>query len=261
MSQPDVFTEAVFFFEGTEIAAEMHYAEFEALINHAATLETFAASVVRGAYALVGAGLAVRGMVCFLLRIDENGRADSQFRVPLRHLVRNAGLGPDVGCGPVRLACRSQCSVSWHAMNLWEPGEEGDNHPLKAVQKAVWRNRLGLNLTHASAEDAAELEPVVGLDIVASGPVPPRTVRREHLIEETLDHEGRVSLQQVIAQHKSRLESQAKKHRADLEQQQQTYLDQIRSCRDEIQELKSRLRQEQHRNQRLQQLLRGDFGS
>jgi len=30
MSQQDAFAEAVFFFEGAEIAAEMHYAEFEA---------------------------------------------------------------------------------------------------------------------------------------------------------------------------------------------------------------------------------------
>ena len=260
MSQQDAFAEAVFFFEGAEIAAEMHYAEFEALLNHAATLETFAASVVRGAYAVVGTGLAVRGLVCFQLRVDEDGRADSEFSVPLRHLVRTAGLGPDVGCGPVRLACRSQCSVSWHAMNLWEPGDDPEIHPLKVVQKAVWRNRLGLQLTLDASEP--QFDTAVGLGLIPGQAAPPRqAARREHKIDEALDDAGRVSLQQLIQQHAQQLESQATRYRADLEQQQQIYLDQIRGCRDEIQKLKSMLRHEQHRNRRLQQLLRGEIGS
>jgi hypothetical protein len=262
MSQQDAFAEAVFFFEGPDVAAEMYYAEFEALLDHAATLEAFAASVVRGAYAVVGTGLAVRGLVCFQLSIDEEGWADSEFRVPLRHLVRTAGMGPDVGCGPVRLACRSQCSVSWHAMNLWEPDDEPEAHPLKVVQSAVWRNRLGLKLTPVAQDDAPLLGVAVGLDVVPQEMAPPQpAARREHKIDETLDGDGRVSLQQLIQQHAQQLESQATKHRADLEQQQQIYLDQIRGCRDEIQKLKSLLRQEQHKNRRLQQLLRGELGS
>jgi hypothetical protein len=36
------------------------------------------------------------------------------------------------------------------------------------------------------------------------------------------------------------------------------YLDQIRNCKDEIQKLKSALRNEQERSRRLQQLLRGE---
>ena len=94
MSQQDAFAEAVFFFEGDDISTEMHYREFEALLNQATTLENFAASQVRGAYVVVGTGLAVRGMVSFLLRIDEDGHADRNFSVPLRHLVRHAGPGP-----------------------------------------------------------------------------------------------------------------------------------------------------------------------
>ena len=46
--------------------------------------------------------------------------------------------------------------------------------------------------------------------------------------------------------------------RDDLHEQQQTYLDQIRGLRDDMQELKVALRHEQDRNRRLQELLRGD---
>ncbi len=154
MSQQDAFAEAVFFFDGDDISVEMHYSEFEALLNQTGTLENFAASQVRGAYAVVGTGLAVRGLVTFMLRIDENGHADPAFSVPLRHLVRHAGPGPDIGWGTIRLASRAQCSVSWHAMNLWEPEGEGESNPIRVVQRAAWRNRLGLKLS--KSESAGE---------------------------------------------------------------------------------------------------------
>ena len=144
MSQQGAFAEAVFFFEGDDISVEMHYSEFEALLNQSATLEKFAASHVRGAYVVVGTGLAVRGLVTFMLRVDENGHADPGFSIPLRHLVRHAGPGPDIGCGTIRLASRAQCSVSWHAMNLWEPEGEGEANAVRVIQRAAWRNRLGL---------------------------------------------------------------------------------------------------------------------
>ena len=62
----------------------------------------------------------------------------------------------------------------------------------------------------------------------------------------------------LIRQHNEQLTRVSVKYREDLESQQQLYLDQIRSCRDEIQRLKAALRNEEQRSRRLQQLLRGD---
>jgi hypothetical protein len=275
MSQQDAFAEAVFFFDGEDIAAEMHYAEFESLLNQATTIEQFAASLVRGAYVVVGTGLAIRGMVTFLLRIDENGRADSNFTVPLRHLVRHAGPGPDIGHGPIRLASRTQCSVSWHAMNLWEPEGEGDAHPLRVVQRMVWRNRLALKLSKSDAVSPFVDAPAVdapGANLIEPvGKVGPKSAPRKAIVRSKAPHaddkidrafgeEGRISLTQLIQQHNNSVDSLTRKYRLDLEQQQQIYLDQIRGCRDEIQRLKTLLRHEQNRNRRLQQLLRGEVG-
>ena len=289
MSQQDAFAEAVFFFEGDDISVEMHYPEFEALLNQTTILENFAASQVRGAYVVVGTGLAVRGMVSFLLRIDENGRADQAFSVPLRHLVRHAGPGPDIGCGAIRLASRAQCSVSWHATNLWEPEGEGEQNPLRVVQRAAWRNRLGLKLSKGdvngespllsvpardNARNDAQLEPTSGEKAGAkstakSGPKPAARkapikaaaiVQADDKIDRAFGDEGRISLTQLIQQQNSNVDSLTRKYRLDLEQQQQIYLDQIRGCRDEIQRLKALLRHEQNRNRRLQQLLRGEVG-
>ncbi len=282
MGQQDAFAEGVFFFEGDDIAVEMRYPEFEALLNQTATLDHFAASLVRGAYVVLGAGLAVRGLVCFLLRIDENGRADPNFAVPLRHLVRHAGAGPDIGCGAIRMASRAQCSVSWHALNLWEPEGEGEQHPLRVVQRAAWRNRLGLKLAIGDVDgavpllgppeaDAAPTDPKIESTPIAkpipkaggrkASAKPPAVVPPDDKIDQVFGEEGRVSLSQLIAQHNSNVDGLMRKSRADLEQQQQGYLDQIRGCRDEIQRLKALLRHEQNRNRRLQQLLRGEVGN
>ena len=94
MSQQDAFAEAVFFFEGDDISVEMHYSEFEALLNQSATLENFAASQVRGAYVVVGTGLAVRGLVTFMLRVDENGHAARVLPVHSRNVVEGGLAAP-----------------------------------------------------------------------------------------------------------------------------------------------------------------------
>jgi hypothetical protein len=274
MSQQDAFGEAVFFFEGNDVSIEMHYGEFEALLNQSATMQPLAASVARGAYVVVGTGLAVRGLVCFLLRFDENGRADQSFSVPLRHLVAHAGPGPDLGCGAIRLASRAQCSVSWHAMNLWEPEGEGESHPLRVIQRAAWRNKIGLKILPG---DASADQPMDMPSIPMPAPLPtqkrlakesrPANTAKPSLsapadqkIDQAFGDEGRISLTQLIQQHNQSLDGLTRKYRTDLEQQQQIYLDQIRGCRDEIQRLKGLLRHEQNRNRRLQQLLRGEVG-
>jgi hypothetical protein len=204
--------------------------------------------VVKAAFGFVGSGLTVRGLAFFQFKVDEEGCVDASFNVPVRYLVQKAGAGPDLGMGPVRLACRSQCPVPWHSMNLWEPRGKGDSHPAMLAQKAVWRNRLGLKpMATKHIHD----------DVVCSTITDEQLVLEERLTE-TFGEEGKVSLQQLITQHNVQLTEVSHKYRADLQEQQRSYLDQIRDCRDEIQKLKSTLRHEQERGRRLQELLRGD---
>jgi len=244
------FEEIVLLFEadGSAVSSEMRFTEFEALINHDATLDEHAASIVKAAYAIVASGLAVRGVVFFLFRVNEEGLVDRAFNVPLRYLVRNAGAGPDLGMGPVRLACRGMCPVPWHSVNMWEPRGTGDAHPAMLVQKAVWRNRLGLKPMASRRIH----------DDVVSATISDEQLVLERRLTETFGTEGKVSLQQLITQHNQQLRAVSEKYRADLQQQQRTYLDQIRECRDEIHKLKATLRHEQERSRRLQELLRGD---
>jgi hypothetical protein len=276
--EPDAFKEAVFLFDGARISSEMHYGEFEALLNRAASVQGKPGSTVRGIYALIGSALAVRGMVCFELRVDREGYADPEFSVPLRHLVRTAGPGPDLGCGAIHLACRSQCPLSSHAESLWEPEQTGDTGPLRLVQQTVWRNRLRIEIP----ADVPDLPPLRGASsdarpdrtttpppavaetpkaapVVSSLPtIPDEGAAHEATLDEAFGQERRVRVQQLLDQHKRHIDQLTRKHRLELEQQQQIYLNQIRSTREEMQRLKAALRHEQSRSQRLQQLLRGE---
>ncbi len=69
---------------------------------------------------------------------------------------------------------------------------------------------------------------------------------------------GRVSVTQYSRQHREQMGQVADRFRDEMHRQQQSYLEQIRTCREEIQKLKAALRHEKERNRRLQQLLRGD---
>lgn len=139
-------------------------------------------------------------------------------------------------------------------MNLWEPVLEGENSSVQLVQKQIWRNRLGLKPT-GRLETIAQ-DPLVQDFGVEEAPINQRKL--EARLTETFGEEGKLNLESLIRQHNDQLTKVSDRYRGDLERQQQVYLDQIRSCRDEIQKLKAALRNEQQRSRRLQQLLRGE---
>ena len=124
-----------------EVCEEMHFSTFENYLAGKQNLESFAASVVKAAYCVVGNGLSVRGVVFFLFTVDEDGNIDPDFNLPLQYLVQQAGIGDDLGQGGIRRASRGQCPVPWHAVNLWDPDSEGG---VQLVQSRVYRNKLKL---------------------------------------------------------------------------------------------------------------------
>lgn len=260
--------EAVLLFDvhGAEITDEMLYERFQRLLRQDDTLTGHAASSIKAAYAMVGAGLAVQGLAFFQFRVNEEGYVDPAFNLPLEYMVRNAGEGPDLGAGPINLACRSQCPVPWHSVNLWEPTGQGEAHPAWQVQKALWRNRIGLKPLPVRGTGAQPLavrnarrEPAVRLEASQQGRalVTDDRQRIEEHLTATIGDAGLISMGQYSQQHRSQVNQLADQYRNEMQKQQQGYLDQIRGCRQEIQRLKSLLRNEQERNRRLQELLRG----
>ncbi len=174
--------------------------------------------------------------------------------------------------------------MPWHAVNLWEPqAEQG----LAQVQSRIYRNKLKLKLSTGCKDEDFFPEPVsVELFENSNDPLPfdncssngdrnphvkpnadpanpPDTLAQNQAfaakLTEVFGQAGKLSLQDLIRLHAEQLEQAKAKYRDDVETQQMVYLDQLRSAREEIHELKVALRQEQGRNRRLQQMLRGDL--
>jgi len=152
------FEQVVYLFVDGQVTSELSYEDFELHLDRQLPIAGAppGATLCRAGFVLVGPELRVHGLVFFLLQIDAQGRPDKNFNVPLPYLAANAGPGPDLGYGPVPMACRGSCSVPWHANNLWDPTLADVTNPMDAVVSAVQRNRLTLN--------PAPIEPIVSAE-------------------------------------------------------------------------------------------------
>lgn len=136
--------EAVLFIADGEVCKEMMFSEFEAVLDGVVGLNDFAGDTVKAAFLIVTTQLKISQCVLFTIRFDRQGLADRAWNIPLRHLAETAGLGPDLGAGPIRLACRSQCPVAWHTDMLWDPDMSPQSNTFARLRDAIAENRLHL---------------------------------------------------------------------------------------------------------------------
>lgn len=271
MAKPSHQEVVLFFNSDDTVASEMMMTDF---VRHleGELLDARAASVVQAAYAVVANGLNLVGIVYFIFRVDENGKIDKSFNLPFKYLVQQAGFGADLGRGSIRKASRGSCPIPWHATNLWEPRCK---EVLNAVQQRLYRNKLNLKVAPNHGEDffaespnesLAEQQPrsdyqFLGTDRAITSPASEHPDSRilAARLEQVLGQDGRLTMQDLMLMHSDQLNSARSAHRQTLEEQQATYLAQIKTFRDEIHELKVALRQEQGRNRRLQEILRREL--
>lgn len=147
MVDPSVATEAILFFDRKGVSKEMTYSEFEAVLDGVVGINDLAGEAVRAAYVLVNGHLKVVGVVLFKIGFDRQGYADKSWNIPLRHLADNSGRGPDMGAGPIRLACKSQCPVKWQQDQLWDPVMSSGDNTFVKLRDAIANNRLCLPTT------------------------------------------------------------------------------------------------------------------
>lgn len=136
---------AVFFLNHQQVSRHMLFSEFEALLDGLGALPEYNDEDANAVYAVISKTGQIRALVFFKLYFDENGVADSSWNLPLERLADVSGSGPDLGGGPIRLACRSQCSINWHQEDLWDPDMSPGSNDFNAVKKAVQDNRLRFN--------------------------------------------------------------------------------------------------------------------
>lgn len=133
---------AVFIFDGPELVRQLLWLEFEAVLDGFVPLVEQASESVTAVYLTIAPGLLVDSAVFFLIDFDAEGYADKSWNLPLEQLAQNSASGPDLGGGPIKLACRSQCSISWHQNQLWEPELSTDGTHFSTIKEAVSLNRL-----------------------------------------------------------------------------------------------------------------------
>lgn len=134
MAVSSVTSEAILFFDQRGVCKSMLYSDFEAILDGMVGVPEFAGKEMRGAYGLVNGQLRAKALVLFLIDFSDDGMADTSWNVPLRHLSDHGGPGPDMGAGPVRLACRSQCPVAWHQDQLWDPNMKPGANDFVAIR-------------------------------------------------------------------------------------------------------------------------------
>ncbi|MFZ5603428.1 MAG: hypothetical protein ACOY7J_13320, partial [Pseudomonadota bacterium] len=145
--------EAVLFFEEGQVSKEMTWSEFEAILDGVVGINDFAGEKRLAAFVTVTGRLKVTGVALFTITFDKQGFADKSWNLPLRHLVDTGGAGPDLGAGPIKLACKSQCSVAWHAGMLWDPDLSPRTNTFVRIRDAIADNKLHLPV-HAEVEVA-----------------------------------------------------------------------------------------------------------
>lgn len=229
---------AVFFMENHKVARQLLITEFEALLDGMGTLPDYEDEEAQGVYVVMNQHGAIKALVFFLLYFDEDGQADSSWNVPLERLAEVSGSGPDLGAGPIKLACRSQCAINWHQDSMWDPDMTPGANDFQRIKRACEENRLRFKFEATPQQvptlDAAEGAMDADLDLEAD-----KRTRLARLIKEQ-----RLRIRT--------LESSKEKAHGDSDREQRLL---FHAYKNEIQELKQQIEQLKVSNERLQEKL------
>jgi hypothetical protein len=252
-NKPQMVEAVMFFSERGGICAQMFFSEFEALLDGVVNMPEFADQQMRVAYTLINPRLLIKAVVFFYLDFDENGTPDSGWNIPLQHLAERAGRGPDLGAGPIRLACRSQCPVSWHQMHLWDPSLTPGNNDLALLRDVVKRNSLGL-LVEDESTQAVALE---RLQMASEDKwyAPDLAHQESAKASEKLDQEERLKTAQLIKQQRLRISSLTQQHEEELAKFKLARDEQSKDLQVQLQGLQQALRQQEEHNAALKSQL------
>jgi hypothetical protein len=224
-----IISDGVMFFDDNKVVKEMLYPEFEAILDHVVAIDDFKGQTIRAVYVRINSRLKITAAVFFLIDFDASGYVDKSWNVPLQHLAYTAGRGPDLGAGPIKLSCRSQCSVSWHQRLLWDPVMDADNNSLQQLAKAAKRNRLGLTIDDTVAETALVAQPIPNQELSTSAAI---------VLEQALKEQLEKQFQQDIKDRIAILQDEQKLRIATMKSEAQDHLEKLQThYRSELEKL------------------------
>ncbi len=234
-----MITEAIAFIDNAVVVKEMLYPEFEAILDNVVAINEYKDKDATAVYLRIDQHLKIRAAVFFYLGFDQRGYVDKNWNIPLRHLADTGGVGPDLGAGPIKLSCRSQCSVSWHQRGLWDPELDGVNNSFTHLARAVKNNRLGLAVTEPESQVFS------GEKNKTPGSVQIPTTKDA---EQALKHEFKQRMESLAQDHKLRLETMKSETKSHLEKVQKSFRQQINQLNETLQATKQLFLEEKHKN-------------
>ncbi len=143
--EPTETVEAIVLFSGNKIIREMLYPEFEAILDGFVPVPDFKGGAAKAVYVVIDASFCITTAVFFVLDFDDKGIVDRRWNIPLQYLAEVSGKGPNLGAGPIRLACFSQCAIEMQQHKLWDPQMEPSENSFVLLRKSIQTNRLGLS--------------------------------------------------------------------------------------------------------------------
>ena len=215
---------AIYFMDGLLVDREMRASEFEAFLDGYVGLTDLVDTDVRAVYAVLDEKLLIRALVFFRIYFDDEGRADTSWNVPIERLAMQGAAGPDLGGGPIRLVCRSQCPEAEYAQELWDPDmSPGSNHFL-AIRRAVEAN--GLRFPRA-----AEATPVADIPVL----------KAETAVEAVEDYSAeRTRLARMIKEYRLRIKTLQSVHRDTTAEMQRSHRLELQAVRGTLAELEQK---------------------
>lgn len=232
---------AVFFMDGNQVSRQMRASEFGAFLDGYVGLSDLADTDVKAVFVLLSGGLDIRSLVFFRIYFDDEGQADSSWNLPVEALAKKGAKGPDLGGGPIRLVCRSQCPDSTKADELWDPDmTPGSNH-FQSIRKAVEANSLKFRKQLPPAEQEI---PVLAADSGTS-----------EANEDAHAAVDRARLAQLIREQRLRIKTLQSVHRDALSELQRENRHELQTVRNELAELQQQYERHKLTNEQLKKRL------
>mgnify|MGYP003683113715 CR=1 FL=1 len=253
MSFDNNYLEAIIIFDGKDIVREMHFTEFEAVLEGFVPLAEQAGHKVHAVYLRVGHGHVVTAAVFFLIDFDKAGFADKRWNVPIEQLAATSAEGPNLGAGPIRLACRSQCAIAWHQQQLWDPQMTPQNNHLLAIKKSIKRNTLQLSFPEEAPTLVAKVsESSDGTEQGDSGTAQKAALAQSE--RNAIESKWRKRTAQTIKEARLKVSTVQQQAQQSLDQAQDGHRQSVAGLNDEIAQLKQSLVQAQAKNSEMAEL-------
>lgn len=241
--------QAVLFFEADKVSKEMLFHEFEAVLDRYVPANELADTTAQAVYVRINAKLQVTAAVFFTIAFDHQGFPDKRWNVPLQHLADVSARGPDLGAGPIKLSCYSQCAIAWQQKNLWNPDLTPGRNTFVCIKKTIERNRLGILY---EAEPAVEI-PTVSNDVkLDQGKLEKQLTQqlRRRYQQEFRDH-----MAQLIKEQRLRLATVSANHQQAIQAVKLAHIQREEQSRELIDRLQRRIDEQLGANKQLKETI------